>query len=409
MSEHFVDFLAPTPVPVVAAEAPLEIRRGDGPGPARRDEPDGSPRTTRPFANSSANSRVGLTLPGGTWRERWRSPLDARFAPAFVIGGAGRVAVESDRVWSLFDGNGKALVQAPIQESDLVLSPDGELALTVNDGAAIARGLSDAQVKFDLPLMFGRIFRRRYFGMTSSRLLSVGVEQLQVADVAVRPKNAVVELLDLGGPREIEEGTLVSAPVLSILTRKTDTLFAASNADTIVLATENAVYVADRDLKVQTELGGDFTPLALSIDGAGRIHLIVESVGLKAYWCLNHTGERLAAVLLEERAPRGGHVPPAVGYDQRVFVRQPNHISVLDAASRPLMSIRTSPAFAGLALTSDDVVLLADGSELVALQGNLPARVLQAFAEPLVTAPILDGNGEIFVASASHLYCLTAS
>jgi outer membrane protein assembly factor BamB len=191
-----------------------------------------------------------------------------------------------------------------------------------------------------------------------------------------------------------------------------------------VVATHDRIFTIDMELEVQQELTGSFGPMALSLDEAGRIYIIVYIGGTRdcflgghyELWLLTPDGERLWAY--EFPAGMQACFPPIVGYDHTVYsFAAPGGYDVngqtLYAISPDgkLRWSRPEPGqYAHAVVTADDFLLVARGSDVAAYDSNGERKVLFTFpGEVLNAPPLLTERGELIVASTTALHCLERS
>jgi hypothetical protein len=289
----------------------------------------------------------------------------------------------------------------------VTLDPENGL-LFVSDpsGMLVAHRLSDGRKAFAVPLALGPAYDRRYAARRGTRWLVVSTETALDPHATEPPENSMVEIVDLGDPPEPDpDGFLLSAVGQGDLVRKTLRLLPALRDSTLVLATEGRVYVLDTELAIESALEGDFVPLALSLDEEARPHLVVRRAGELTLWVLTQAGERIAeATLPLELAPIA---PPVIAHSHEVLVAARDRVLAFDPDGAALWEFRGDVA--GAVVTADDRVLVATGSEVLAIEtGGVCRRLAEFRGERLRTPPALADDGALYVASERTLHRLEA-
>ncbi|TMA43813.1 MAG: hypothetical protein E6J82_05945 [Deltaproteobacteria bacterium] len=145
----------------------------------------------------------------------------------------------------------------------------------------------------------------------------------------------------------------------------------------------------------------------LSVDELGRMHLIVGTGDKLSVWVVTPDGSRTVSRPLN---PEYGPpiAPPIVGYDHRIHLVAADGIVTLDAYGGPLWERRPQGRVAGAGAAADDQLIVAAGRELQAYDGKGEREILfRSVAGALTTPPAMSASGEIFVATAEALFCLS--
>ncbi|MGC9970311.1 MAG: hypothetical protein ABSE56_06955 [Bryobacteraceae bacterium] len=408
MEDQFTTFQNPTPVPFAVAAQP--IRPAAGPLTAARIEPPADSSVPGAYGGESRNSRLSQRLGSASSAPlavRWRADLTPTLRPFVLLASGNRVVLHGATQWALCDRAGRVLDVAPLGPSPVALDPARSLAFAADPfGRIVAHSLADGQAVFSALLYFGKSFTHPFLALRDRLMVTVGIE-IPVDPSMPSPERSIVEVTDLGDPASRRSWDEPGGPaVIHDLIRDSRRMLAALAGDTLVLAVPNRVYLLDLSLKARRAMGGVFLPLALSLDEAGRIYLLVAAGGRSALWLLTPEGERIYECELPPGL-RGLIHPPIVGYDHTVFVRAERQILSI-APDGKVNWIRTADEpLAGAAITPDDFLLTSEGSSLAAWDAKGERRVLHTFAgENPTTAPVLTADGEILVATRTHLYCL---
>src|SRR5438067_1322479 len=222
------------------------------------------------------------------------------------------------------------------------------------------------------------------------------------------PNRAVLQHLDVDAKIEVDAVKVVSnLTALATLQLKTSTMLAAMRGDDVIFAAPGRIFLSSSDLQPRAALDGDFAPRLLSVDVLGRMHLIVGTGDKLSVWVVTPDGSRTVSRPLN---PEYGPpiAPPIVGYDHRIHLVAADGIVTLDAYGDPLWERRPQGRVAGAGAAADDQLIVAAGRELQAYDGKGEREILfRSVAGALTTPPAMSASGEIFVATAEALFCLS--
>jgi hypothetical protein len=265
--------------------------------------------------------------------------------------------------------------------------------------------LSDGKQAFLLSLYFANTFRRELILRKAQRFLVVSVEEQRSPHSERVPNMSVVELHEMSTPLVLSEvGRVKSERRLNDLKRRTSRLLAAAHGGNVVLATDNAVYVADDELKLRTELTSDFEPAGLSLDEGGTIYLSVRYKGAPELWVVTPSGERVARVPL----PLGFTpiAPPIVGYDHSVYLVSAGRILAVGSSGQVLWD-RALASVVGAVVGSDNGLLVSAGDSIVSLAATGEQQaVFRAEGDVLTSPPSMTAAGDVLVAGEKNVYSL---
>lgn len=402
-------FRLPDNSPIEIGATPAPIRDGAG-APFADAKPQPGDACLRPYANARLNSRLAGSLPAGDWRVRWQSELPPDFAPEFLMQSGSRILAQGAEIWLLLDLEGKAIRQGGRAPGDLLLDPENGLFYHVkHSGYVQARRLADGEEAFSFLPLYGEGYRRSALARRGSQMLLHSFELPETEPERVRvPDLTILELKDLGDPiQRDEQGYLTSDADRTNLSSRTIPMLVALNGDAPVIAAPGHLFLADRDLTIRADLTGDFTPVAMSLDEAGRIYLIVRTQGRAALWVVTQNGERQTAFLLPEGATVREQ-PPIIGWDHTVYLVIGDTVAAVAPDGMKRWEHALPGRFAGASVTADGQLLIGTGDDLLVLDGQGNRRVLHNFAgEHLATPPLLTTTGELLIASHRRLFCLT--
>ncbi len=364
-----------------------------------------------PFSNAAANSRFKARVGEGKWSIKATGELDANFPPVHIVGNGDRVVVIGQMQWRLFDMTGSVLGRGPTRYSPIAIEPKTGLFVFMDpSGMLVGHRLADGARIFRTLLRVGSDYVVTHLALRESRLGIGGIYQfpgnIDDVDPDMILKSGIIEMNDLGDSIAVDASqTLMSGSLVRALNSETNTLVVASRTDRYVIAMENVIYVGDGELNLWAQLTGEFAPLALSLDEAGRIHLIVRLSSGQAYWLLNEKGEVLFSMRIPEPGLKG-YQPPIVGFDHSVYIPVKEYILCIKPEGKGKLEYM-APGFSGAIITGDNKLLVSDGGDIVTFDSEGQREVVCSFAgETLRTAPILTDSGMMWVATDKHLYGL---
>ncbi|HYP14639.1 MAG TPA: hypothetical protein VEQ63_12000 [Bryobacteraceae bacterium] len=390
---------------VVPAQAPVSIRSGSPSSVGAAPAPSAN-GTLRVFVNGAMNSRVAFRGGAAALTLAWKHELPERFTARTVLTGGGSVVVYGPSGWLLLDTAGRSLGSGRGVGGDLLLDPANRVFYTADDTGYIeALSLANGRREYFLEALFGEDFRRVLISRTGRRMLIVSSE-LPANPHAPRPDNSVIELQDLGEGVAISgSGRLKSAKRVDHLTASTTHVIPAVQGDTVVLAMEGSIYVADLNLKLQRRLTGDFQPLFLSMDELRRLYLVVRVAEKPELWVLNESGERITRTVLPESfLPIA---PAIIGLDHSVYLISRNR--VLSIASDGTVRWDHVPAaqISGAVVTPSGTLLATVGSELLAYDSTgRHTSLFRTQDDDLLTAPAFSEKNEVLIGGSRRIYCL---
>ena len=405
--------------PITLGVAPTAIRNADAawvlPPPAAA---KGEGAYTRPFANGQRNSRTPIALPEGIWEVAATMPLDEAYAAEFVLRVGDRLLVQQDEAWQLFDRDGTLLAQGGRETGEVVVDAVHERFYT-NDhtGFIKAWDLATGDAAFLLFPLFGQGYDRSVVRANGERLWLVGTELPVMSHRETRPPEyTILEAHSLGHPlRTDEEKMLLSSRRLETLMTRPVPMLTAAGAPGLVLAAPGHVFLVDEALQVTADLQGTFKPLALSLDEAGLIYLIVrvpdeevEGAETRALWGLTADGQRFLNVPIPE-TPGDSYRPPLIGYDRTVYVLLEHEVMAIDPDGALRWQQHAGAPIAGAVVTADHQVLVSAGPRILALDPSSGERrlVFEGPGDTLQTPPVLAALDRLLVASGSQVFDLT--
>ena len=397
-----IALLPPKPVSLPG----VPIRQVDVRLPLPKASPAPGTACPRLFCNDGLTSRLPAAAPKDGWKIRWQAPVIPEFTPTAVVQDGDRVLAYGGGAWRLFDLDGKPLQDGRNGSSGMVLDAGHGLFYFVNpDGFLAAHRLSDGNAEYNLNPAPGDAWP--FIARRGNRFIDAAVD-LPKPYRPEPPNRAVLQHLDVDAKIEVDAVKVVSnLTALATLQLKTSTMLAAMRGDDVIFAAPGRIFLSSSDLQPRAALDGDFAPRLLSVDELGRMHLIVGTGDKLSVWVVTPDGSRTVSRPLN---PEYGPpiAPPIVGYDHRIHLVAADGIVTLDAYGDPLWERRPQGRVAGAGAAADDQLIVAAGRELQAYDGKGGREILfRSVAGALTTPPAMSASGEIFVATAEALFCLS--
>ncbi len=384
-----------TPRPITAA-----------PSPSRSVAPAAEPWYTHRYANARQNGRLAEPLRATAWHVRWQTPLPA---PAIgLLRTSDRIVVEASG-WRLLSSEGTILSQGTGGRSAASLA--GGLFYLINTASYLeARHLQNGDLSFQSPLLTNERFAWPLLVQFGDRLLMTAVEQAIPAHEPRPGTRSEIDLLEFDTPLKLDQyQQILSLKRGDILHFDKAPMVFAAGGNKIYAAASHYLVIVGSGLEVESVFEAEFTPVALSVDEAGYMYLIVETGGRKAYWVVSPDGKRvIQAPLAPEH--QGVGLPPVVAHNHQSYLLAGNTVLAYSPEGKLLWQHPFSGLVAGASVTADDKLLVSAGSELMILDaGNQLIGRHQFPGEQLTTAPVLTrpgGHDELLVATNAHVYSL---
>jgi hypothetical protein len=360
------------------------------------------------YVNRSRNSRIGVPLGEGDRKLLWQAPLNGALQPPSVLlASPDRYLVYGDLNWELFDHQGRSLFRAPHLAEAVTLDAEWKrIYFHDNFGQIAAHNLADGKPVFTALLFHTQGVGRRLIARTGNLLTTVSYK-LGIDAHQPEPQYSIVELTDLHGAANTKSWSDGGGPALmqELVARQMHVL-PAMRAGTLALAMENTLAVVDAaTLEPQALLTGTFRPQSLSMDEGRRMFLLADTGGGQtALWQVSPAGERIYSCPMPPGFPSAA-APPIIGFDHTVYIARGRFLLSVARDGKLNWSREAPSAITGAVVTADDQLVTTEGSQIAAWNPKGVRRVLAAFPEPLVTAPVLTREGELLAASRTRLYC----
>ncbi len=392
-----------------AARDTLPIEDAPAPPPSGRAEPDPG-AITRPFLNDRMNSRALFALDAKGLEELSRVALDPLFGPRHVLLSGERLAVVGGGPILLLERDltvaGKI---TGIAEEPVLHAGDGLVYSTYPEGELAAFHLDDGRAAYTATLSFGWDYARPWFTRRDGRVLLLGIEEMVDPGAERMPEFVTVEVLDLGHPVVAGLGdVLTSSTEVAARKRKGEQILAAAHGERVVVGVEDHLILFDWDLHAHGDFHGEFTPVRLSLDEEGTMHVCVEERGADpgpSLWVVQPDGRRTLRLRLEWPCERL-LAPPVIGYDHTIHLVTAKSVVAVDGGGEVKWVRPARASFAGAVALPDGRLLVADGAELAAFDAEGTRSALFEADAPLATPPLPIDAGRVAVATETALILL---
>lgn len=371
------------------------------PPPPPRAAATGTPTVLRWAVDDELNSRIPLPLAwdardGAAPELRFKADLPDTLTPVNILAAGDRLVISGPGPWALLDLSGRLIAETPSALGSVTLDAAGGRVVGGNsDGTLQLWRLADA-ARDATPRPFRlRDHSRSYLATRGSRLLMLS--NVLDTDVHAAPEEkSMIEVIDVAHP----EG-----PYPTHALHKAGPMQTALRGDTVYIASLNRVFLLDLELKFRQAWAGEFKPIAISVDEAQNVYLLVLAGGKAALWKLTPKAERAWTVPVSLVS---GMIiqPPIVGYDHSVYLVTPRQLMAFSAEGQPLWTRDGAGTIRGAFVTSDDRLVTAEGSQIAAWNLKGERQVVFDCGDSLVTPPILTPGGTIYAASPNRLYCV---
>lgn len=360
----------------------------------------------RHFASNAAHSRLPGILPDAKWSVKWSAQLPSE--PLSLLRAGQSILCQWMGMWRLYDSSGKQIAEDYCGQSPVVIDARAGMFELITDNLSWeARRLDNGELVFRNALPYSEDYAWPVLFRSGNRMLAFANIKAPFSHEAEEKGSSLIQLIELGSPLETDPGKLVkNLTRFETLRIKVENSRAAADRDTIVMAGPDVIASFGSELSVQRVATGSFTPIQLSLDESGWLHLFVESEGRKALWVLQPDLTRVATWTAP---PDFGDLlqPPILGYDRRVYLLTRGALIAIDASGK-LAWIRGVPGAAVAAgATINGQVLVSSSSELRAFRPDGESVSLYRFDGAITTPPTYTSHHEILVGAGRTIYCLT--
>jgi hypothetical protein len=387
--------------------APRPIERAAA--PQHRDAaPANSPDYVRVLGGPAQNSRAPGSARGGPWRVRWQSPAPTPISTVLLA--PKRVVVQRVNGWSLFDRDGKPLAQGFPSRGVITLDPSAGVFYTLGNGNTLqAIDLEKGDVRFNIGLGYDESFAWLLFLRSGDRILAAAAEQPTPGPRPSPPTRSVFEVVEAARPPELDPYKFITLDLQQRLVFKEANMLPVASGDMLWAVMPDLLIRTSAAQNIDGAFTAAFKPVSASADEAGWLHLVVATGANseRELWIVTPDGHWAA----REAVPAAygeSKIPPAIGYDRRVYLRAALSIAAFSPRGPLLWEYHADATIAGLSATPDGRVVIAAGKNLVALDSNGKAEHLATLPTAASTSPVITADGEILVGVDSGVVCLSS-
>jgi len=399
--ERNVALLPAEPVPV----NPHPI--SDGQMPTRQAaQAEEQPFYARHFASNGAHSRLPGILGAREWKLKWSVELPAEALT--IARSSSRILCQCGATWRLLDASGSQIVEDYSGQSPVVIDPKTNLfqLITMTQSWEVRR-VDSGEIAFRNALPYDESYSWPVLFRTGNRMIACASMTPQFGHEERKPGFAIIQLIELGMPLDIDAGHRVhNLKRFESLRLNVEDIRVASENDVIAVASRNVLALIDTGLQVKAVLTGSFEPSQLSVDESGWMFLVVSTGGRSFLWILNPEGVRVGTWMM----PPTTHAiiqPPILGYDRRIYLCGQTELAALDSQGHVLWTQTIPGESIGAGATIDGRVLLSTKDSVLSYRPDGEHSVLYRFSEPVSTPPVYTSHHEILVGAGSRLVCLT--
>lgn len=382
------------------------------PSPANRENaPANTSNYIRVLGSPAQNSRAPGSLRSGQWKMRWKSPTSK--PPSTVLIAGTRILAERSGGWTLFDLSGKLIAEGTGGQAVITIDPNAGMFYDLGGGNDLqAIGLENGTLRFKIPLGHNESFRWPMFLRSGKRLVAVGIGQKMLAPKGnAPPPTSLFQVIEIGSP-------LKMSPYKILLSLELQQEMIFSEANLLPVASGDILWAVFPNLLIRTSpaetidgaWSGSFKALSASADEAGWLYLVVAQGdppgGDRELWVITPDGRRTMRAPVPP-AYAESRIPPAVGYDHRVYLRSSRSVVAFSPQGALLWESLVPSGIVGMSLTPDGEVVVAAGADVLAIDPNGKVRLLAALPATATTTPVVTQEGEILVGTEAGVACLS--
>ena len=403
---EIIKTMGPVELPKVSWSArPLE----DAAGGVRQMAP--SSHYIRAFGSPAQNSRTPGSPGGGAWHVRWEAQLPSLASAVLVAGD--RVVAQRSNGWTLLDRNGHQIAEGISGGAAITLDPSSGAFFALGMGNAFQTlALDRGDLRFKFPLGYNEFFVWPILHRSGTRLIAAAVELPMIGPKPQPPTKSLFHITEVASPLKLSP-----YKILLSISANQDLVFKEPNM--IPVASRDILWAAMPGLLIRTSpaenidgaWSGSFKPIAASADEAGWLHLVVETgpEGHRVHelWIVTTEGRRTVRGSVPP-AYASSTVPPVIGYDHRVYLRNTRSVAAFSPEGKLIWETSLAGEIAGTSVTPDGRIVAAAGTAIWVLDTNGKSTQLASLSVLPITAPVVTAEGEILVGTGAGVVCLVS-
>jgi len=358
------------------------------------------------YSNGSLNSRQPVTrIDAGRLIAESKRDI-SQLEPDLLLVKGDAVFIRGRINWSLQRENGNQLATGIRGKGEPCLDSEKQLLINFShNGLMQGFDLNNGNEKFFATLFMANDFYRSYVNRIRDQIivggyelpLSGGSESPHVPEIAAVETWKLPKLSTDRTPQEIPE-FYIDPIVLG-----TPEVLIASYSDTIVVTENQRILFATQSLSVYSAIHINCEPVAMSVDGAGWVHLVCKVNNSLELWVLNQQGQRKLKIALPKVEEVDSIQPPIIGYDHTVYLIFDDKLMRVSIDGNS--EIVPIPDFVGAITTVDNMLLIATKTELKSLLKNRGMESLMSFkGEEIISAPQFSDDGRLWLATDKNIY-----
>lgn len=363
---------------------------------------------TRAYANELSNSRIPVKISDKLWEIKWQLKVDPFFPAEFILTANNQFIAFGGGRWHLLDSEGKLLTTEFLGNSSVVFDPAYSLVYSADRfGQIAAVKLPAFEQLYSMQVNGLEDVERTFLYRNDGIFLIADKIENKNPHNPTPSKFIYLESYAIDDPPVIENGHLASYKEIKHLYYSAANVTVAALKDIFVYAVENELIIAGTDLKIRNEYEGKFKPVTLSLDESGRIYLTVINTENKlALWVMTQQGE----LLVDTDIPVEGQlntVPPVISFNHDIFLIFKDRVLSYREDGRLKWQTLTDGNTAGAVVTSDNKLLLSEGSMINELDETGERQPIFQFPGEVITSPpVITSENEIIAATEGNIYLL---
>jgi hypothetical protein len=363
---------------------------------------------TRAYADELANSRIPVKISDKLWEIKWQLKVDPFFPPDFILTAKSQFIALGAGRWHLIDSEGKLLTTEFFGNSSVIFDPAYSLVYFADRfGQIAAVKLPSNEKLFSMQVNGLEDVERKFLYRNDGIFLIADKIENKNPHNPSPNKFIYIESYAIDDPPVIENGNLASFKELNHVNYPAGNVTAAAYKDIFVYAIEDKLIITGLNLKVQSEYEGKFKPVTLSLDESGRIYLtVINNENKLALWVMTQQGELLVDTVIPVEGQLNS-IPPVISFNHDIFLIFKDRVFSYREDGKLKWQTLTDGNTAGAVVTSNNKLLLSEGSMINELDETGERQPIFQFpGEVLTSPPVITSENEIIAATEGNIYLL---
>ena len=368
--------------------------------------PVASPNYVRVLGSAAQNSRVPGSLHPGLYQLLWQSPLPSASSAVLLAGN--RILVQRAGGWTLFDRGGKQIAEGFSGRATITLDPSAGMFFALGSGNTLhALGLEQGDLRFNIPLGYNESFIWPMFHRAGKRIIAAAAEQPMFAPKVQPPTRSLFQAIEIGTPIKLSPyKILLSVDVQQDLIFKDANMIPVASGDILWAVLPGLLIRTSPAQGIDGAWTDSFKAISASADEAGWLHMLVAAgpTATPELWIVTPEGRRIVRAQVPV-AYRDSKLPPAIGYDRRIYLRSSRHMAAFSPQGELLWEAQSAAPIAGLSATPDGRIVIAAGRDIAVYDTNGNSTPLVTLPSAATTPPVVTVDGEILIGTEAGLFC----